>query len=835
MAPTVKPLAIARRLRWLQGDQGARFVRSLIPLTPRETRIDLHLHSRASTDTGSWFLNRAVLPESYTEPAHAYATAKGRGMDLVTLTDHNTISGALEIAHHPDVIIGVEVTTAFPEDGVPVHVLVWGVDEDHWADMDRLRPNLYELLDCVERAGLPFALAHPLHRVGGELTADHIEKCLLLFPMWEGRNGSRPAATNEVAVRIAGSAGRDLLTRLADKHGIPPCRDGPPALTGGSDDHGAFDIASTWTVTPVARGPRALLDHLRAGSVAPAGAHGGSGTLAHSVGSLAAKGYLERGSATIPAPLRGLVGDLLQHRLPPPPEGAATPGASAVAEDVLGRIRADRRLVRRYRRIGRTTRGGERGHARLRLATGWLHEELVRRALDPHGLGFRTLGRRVEALAGAGALALPYLLAANYARGEVRFAEGVESEFFGPTPRGEQAVPAVMVTDTFHELNGVAGTMRRLAEYAAGRPARTLRVLSCGGRGEDSPGHRDLPAVSRLPVPAYGDGGWRLGVPSIIDLLDTVEASGARVVHAATPGPMGLSALLVARTLGIPFVASYHTELARYALDLTGDRLAAELTDRAVRWFYGQAERVYVPTRATGEGLIANGIAPERIFTFTRGTDARRFDPGRRSAAMRRRLGGPDETIVLYVGRLSREKGLLALAEAFRQAAAVRPGLRLALVGEGPGRSELANALEGTPHRFVGPLRGDDLATAYASTDVFCLPSQTETFGQVVTEAAASALPAIVIGRGGAAELVADGETGLLVPPDNTVALAAAIAVLHDNPSIRAEMGARARAGALARPGWEEVFAGLLDGYRSLDSGTPAVGATPSPTGRAAA
>ncbi|MBJ7455520.1 MAG: glycosyltransferase [Thermoleophilia bacterium] len=801
-------------------------MRSLTAIPSRETRVDLHLHSRASTDTGSWFLNRAVLPESYTEPADAYATAKRRGMDLVTLTDHNTISGALEIAHHPDVVIGVEITTSFPEDRVPVHVLAWGVDEARWADMDRLRPSVYELIDYMDAARIPFALAHPLHRVGDRLTADHIERCLLLFRLWEGRNGSRPAATNEVAVRIAGSASRDLLTRLADKHGMPPCGDGPPALTGGSDDHGAFDIASTWTVTPPARSPQALLEHLRCGRVAPGGGHGGSGTLAHSVGSLAAKGYLERGTVAVPAPLRGLLGDLLQHRLPPPPGGAAGAGGSEMAVDVMSRLRADRRLVRRYRRIGRTTRGGERSHARLRLATGWLHEELVRRALDPRNLGLSTLGRRVEALAGAGALALPYLLAANYARGEVRFAEAVEGEFFGPTTSAPAAVPAVMVTDTFAELNGVGGTMRRLAGYAAAHPEARMRVLTCGGDGRDVPGHRDLRAVTRFPVPAYGDRDWTLGVPSIIDLLEAVEESGARVVHAATPGPMGISALVVARTLGIPFVASHHTELAQYALELTGDRLAAELTDRAVRWFYGQAERVYVPTRATGAALIAGGIAPERIFSFTRGTDARLFDPERRTRTMRRRLGGAEaETVVLYVGRLSAEKGLLALADSFRRAAAARPGLHLALVGDGPGRAEIEAALAGTPHRFLGVLKGEELASAYASADLFCLPSETETFGQVVTEAAASGLPAVVIGRGGAAELVADGETGLLCPPGDPVALAAAIAVLHDNTAMRIAMGLRARTAARARPSWDDVFAGLLAGYRDLVA--PASGVAP--------
>ena len=589
-------------------------MRSPAPAAPTGgARIDLHLHSRASTDTGSWFLNRAVLPESYTEPALAYATAKRRGMDLVALTDHNTISGALEIAHHPDVLIGVEVTAAFPEDRVPVHVLVWGVDEPRWADMDRLRDNLYELLDYLDAAGLPCALAHPLHRVGAELTADHVERCLLLFRLWEGRNGSRPAATNQVAARIAASARPDLLDRLADKHGISPRGRGAPALTGGSDDHGAFDIGMTWTAMPAVRGPRDALDHLRAGRVEPGGQHGDPAALAHSVGSLAAKAYLERGTAAVPDQLRGLVGDLLQYPLPPA-AGPVPPGASGIAQDVLGRIRGDRRLVRRYRRLSRIPEGGARSHARLRLVSGWLHEELVRRALDPRGLSLGSVGRRLEALAGAGALALPYLLAANYARGEVRYAEGVEREFFGPTVAAPGPVPAVMLTDTFAELNGVAGTMRRLAAFARVHEGAGISVITCGAGADDPPVHRDLTPVARLPVPAYGDASWRLGVPSVIDVLDAVEATGARVVHAATPGPMGLAGLVVARTLGLPFVASHNTELARYALELTGDRLAAQLADRALRWFYGQAERVYVPTRAAAEGIVAAGVAPARVL-----------------------------------------------------------------------------------------------------------------------------------------------------------------------------------------------------------------------------
>ena len=153
--------------------------------------VDLHLHSRASTETGNWFLKNAVLPESYTDPEQAYRKAKDHGMDFVTLTDHDTIRGALEIAHHPDAFVSVEATTRFPDDDTPLHVLCWNISESDFAAIDAARPNVFELVDELERRGVTHALAHPLYRIGAALTPAHVEKCLLLFPIWEGRNGAR--------------------------------------------------------------------------------------------------------------------------------------------------------------------------------------------------------------------------------------------------------------------------------------------------------------------------------------------------------------------------------------------------------------------------------------------------------------------------------------------------------------------------------------------------------------------------------------------------------------------------------------------------------------------
>jgi glycosyltransferase involved in cell wall biosynthesis len=807
------------------------FVRRDVPGGDRPTvRTDLHLHSRASTDTGSWILSRSLMPESFVDPADAYAACKRRGMDFVTLTDHNTISGAMEIAHHPDVIVGVEITTCFPEDRVPMHVLAWGIDDALWADIDRARANIVDLVDLLDERATPCALAHPLHRVGDTLTVDHIERCLLLFRIWEGRNGARPRDCNEVATSIARASSPALLARLADKHDMAPRASGAPALTGGSDDHSVLSVACAWTETPPAGSPEALLEHLWSARTDPGGDHGTATALAQSVGTLPIKRYLGAGAPGLPESLRGLVSELVQHPIgdaasPRTASDLARGGLETFGDDISRRLRRDRAFVNTYRRIGRTPDGATRSHARIRLTTGWLHRQALSAAVRPEGLSLWNLGARVDSLGQAGMLAVPYYLAGRYWRDEIRHAHGFSEAFFGtPFERREATTHALVVTDTYDEINGAAGTMRRLAAWSGAQATPPVTVATCGPIATRRPGLIRLQTVGDVPVPAYGASDWRLGIPSALDLLDAIDRTGATVVHAATPGPMGIAGLLAAQTLGLPFVASYHTEFADYALALTGDRLVGDLAGRAVGWFYAQARRVYVPTRTSGRGLMDQGISPTRLFIFGRGIDTVTFTPERRSRMMRRRMGGRDAIAVLYVGRISQEKGLDTLVAAFTAASRRDLRLELVLVGDGPYRGRLEQALAGTPCRFLGPLTGTTLAAAYASADMFCLPSNTETYGQVVVEAAASGLPTIVTDQGGAHESVIDGETGLIVPADDPDALSDAIVTLAGDEDMRARLGALGRRTAERKRSWDDVFHQLVASYADVELNGPAAG-----------
>ena len=732
------------------------------------SRCDLHVHSIYSTDSGSYALRRARLGESYTSPERIYRACRSRGMSFVTISDHNTVEGALQIAHEPGTFLSVEVTTQFPEDSVPLHVLVWGLSEGDHRDLQPYRLSVYELVSFLRERSLVHALAHPLYRMGPELTAWHVERMMLLFSIWEGRNGARPRESNELACRLAASVDTAYIHGLAERHGIEPVHSGSIALTGGSDDHGALDVATTWTE---ARGEtvEAFLDTLARGESGPAGEHGSTLKLAHALAALFVNAY-RKGGGELPDTIRAQVEQLFDEEA-----GDAEARHREVAD-------LSTRLVRL---LGARARSGGMTLANLPGA-----------------------GSRLGSLVFAAGLQLPYLATAHHHAGSRDGLVSLEHSFF-PASRSRLEPRALLFTDTFSEVNGVAGTMRRVAAAAAeGSYAGSVVVAADEA---PAPGTVTLPPDWSLPLPSYEAIDLRFPLPT--DVLERVEAERPDVIHVATPGPVGFCGLLVARLLGIPIVGSYHTELGPYALHLTRDALVAEALDVYVDWFYRQCATVLAPTRAVAASLAARGY--RELGIWGRGVDSRLFEPTRRNEELRRELLGPaGEILLLSVGRLSAEKRVGVLLDAFAHVTLQRRGVRLVVAGDGPASRELEHTAPAGTH-FVGELTGEALAELYASADVFCFPSTTDTFGQVVLEAGASGLPVIAADAGGAGELVVAGRTGLLFPPDEPRALAAALLQLAGDTELRARLASGGLEAALART-WPAAISDLGRTYRQL-------------------
>lgn len=224
------------------------------------------------------------------------------------------------------------------------------------------------------------------------------------------------------------------------------------------------------------------------------------------------------------------------------------------------------------------------------------------------------------------------------------------------------------------------------------------------------------------------------------------------------------------------------------------------------RWLHNQADLNLCPSRFTQRQLLAQGF--EQVKIWRRGVDHDRFSPRHRSQAWRERLSGgrPDAPLLLYVGRLALEKRV----DWLRPVLDALPNVRLAIVGDGPSRPELEELLGGTATTFTGYLQGEDLAHAYASADIFVFPSASETFGNVVLEAMASALPVIVPRSGGPVDHVRHGENGFLFPSEDRLSLVQQAACLVADPALAQQVGARARAYARTQT-WGAILDALLE------------------------
>lgn len=294
------------------------------------------------------------------------------------------------------------------------------------------------------------------------------------------------------------------------------------------------------------------------------------------------------------------------------------------------------------------------------------------------------------------------------------------------------------------------------------------------------------------------------------------------VVHVVDPMAMGAVGVSWARKLGVPVLATYHTNLAAYCAHYGFAKLENP-TWAYRRRLHNQCALTLCPSPSTASQLIRRGF--ERVGVWPRGVDSVLFRPDRRSSDWRRGVTGTEGGhIVLYVGRLSHEKNLSMLVDAFRVLG--RRDTHFVLVGDGPARPDLQRQLTGQRVTFTGYLRGEELATAYASADVFAFPSETETFGQVVFEAMASGLPVVARAAEGVCDLVTHGETGYLAPTNDPAQFAAAIELALDEDKRRRAMGARGRAIA-ERNSWERVLVRLVEMYRDLSCGD--VATVPAP------
>jgi glycosyltransferase involved in cell wall biosynthesis/predicted metal-dependent phosphoesterase TrpH len=732
----------------------------------------MHCHSTASQPSRLGVQRSLGLPECATPPEEVYELAKRRGMDFVTITDHDTIDGCLELADRPDCFVSEELTARFAGEPQAVHVLCYGITpgdhewlQAHAGDLEACAAYLYE-------NEVVCALAHPFYNVDVPLTPRHRHRLAELFPIWEVRNGSRAAELNmPAAIYIETQGGTGI---------------------GGSDDHAGVDIGRTFTEVPAVSTPEEFLGRMREGAAVAGGEQGSAAKWAHAAMALATRALVLDGEAGDGAPDPSAVLKIAQRTIE---EGAAREGkvaadigpddARALLEAWLRSIEIDQRGHDLLSRL----QADDFSHADLYRHARRTHERRLRGAIAQgssaaaRGDVSTVFGSLFEALLPA----IPYVPATAF----------LEAEKAKLASRPGERPRIALIADGIGAMHGVTATIERIREL--GVPGFEVEVV-----GTDAGVDRRLPSAAELEVPFYS--GMSLGVPGLPGLVETLSEGRYDAVHVTAPGPAGVAATLLSQISGTPLVASYHTELAAYAGLRSGDGDVESVVQTALSAFYGAPLRVLSPSPATDRSLLALGIDPARLGRWERGVDTSRFDPSKAA-----RNAYPGEIKVLYAGRLTREKGVDLLAESFLRARAADPRLHLLLAGGGPEEGELRARL-GEHATFLGWLEGDALARAHASADIFLFCSTTDTYGQVVLEAGASGVPVVAVAEGGPASLVENRHTGMLCQPDPDH-IAGTVLQLAASPLLRRHLGAAAVRAARAR-GWEQSMEQLADGYR---------------------
>ncbi|SHJ17273.1 Glycosyltransferase involved in cell wall bisynthesis [Malonomonas rubra DSM 5091] len=727
-------------------------------------RVDLHAHSKYSNHPSEWFLQRLGASESYTEPEAVYKMARSRGMDFVTVTDHNCMRASLELVQkYPQhCFTGVEVTTYFPEDNCKIHVLVYGLNQDQFAVIQALRKNIYQLRDYLRDQDLACVVAHATYSINNRLTLDHLEKLILLFNNFEGRNGSRSTLHNDVLARVLKGLDADDIERLQAKHKLETWGETPwqKGLTGGSDDHAGFFIGKTCTETNAAT-PQEFIAQLKNGRMQPCGRQNDFQGLTFAIYKIAYDFSQQHNTPFS----HSTVSELTQHlfcekrlgfkdrlklnKLKRQKENPIYQSIIQLLETskALDQDDIDSRLDLLYECISDIS--DQYFCSLLKSLNADIEEMDIIRMIQ--GLSSTIPGIF---------LSVPFFSSFRHMFGDRDLINSLDTSLGKHTEERPKRI--LWLTDTLTDLNGVSMTLQTIGRLAdeKGYDIKILASLDPDQEHGNLPKSTLMvPPIHEFQLPHYEQ--LQIKMPSVLRMLKMVYAYNPDEVYISTPGPVGLLGLMMGKMLGTKVSGIYHTDFTMESAEILDEPAISNMIESYNKWFFNQFDTLLVPTEEYMQLLKERGYRYRHMQRFQRGLRTEHFKPEKTA----NRFHSGQQPRLLYCGRISKDKNLDFLLATYRQLLRSHPTAALTVVGDGPYLAEMKEQCRYLNNvEFLGRVDYQQLPQIYNSHDLFLFPSITDTFGMAVLEAQACGLPALVSDVGGPKEIVVNGQTGHVLP-----------------------------------------------------------------------
>lgn len=731
---------------------------------------DIHCHTLYSNRPQEWMLQKIGIQESYTTVDELYAMAKAQGMDFVTITDHDTIGGSLELVrkYPKDTFTGVEVTTYFPEDGCAIHLLIYDITEKQFQHIDQIRFDIYKLRDYIKTNRIAHSVAHPTYAVNSKLTLAALEKMFLLFDVFEGINGARNIHYNQTVQQALLNLTPERINALHQQYGIEPMSEDPwiKGITGGSDDHAGLFVGHTFTVADVSSRDE-FIECIRQKRSHCSGRSNDYRAKLYIFSKIAYE-FAKSEKPTDSNSLWREFNDLIYTGKP----------YGFKSRLKINRMEKSNKAMRRtiskfLRKSGETFSKLEVSAHEQRINALYAHvSELFDNLVTEHAdnaldaltkSSLPKLFSQTSSILPTLLLSAPYLFCFRHIHQNSHEVDALRAKYVGEKDVKEKKL--LWFTDTISDLNGVSYTLRNFAQQAHQRGYQMRLAVSVPSSewGSDLSSYGvNLTPIGEWKSELYKS--YTMRFPSLLKSLETIFDYSPSEIIISTPGPVGLIGLLAAKLMGVRCSGIYHSNFTRIS-ELGVGGSFHHWVDKYIRWFYAQTDEIRVPTDEMIQMLKLRGYDETKMTVFNRGIDTHVFHHNTsKTQYLKKTFNIKDGLNLLYVGRVSKDKSIDFLVEVFEEMQNNASDVNLIIAGDGPMLQELKQQCRKN-HRiiFTGRLDRKELPFWYSLTDVFVFPSTMDTFGMSVLEAQSCGVPAIVTDVGGPQEIIQDGKSGFVL------------------------------------------------------------------------